>query len=201
MGTNNKGGNKNLSGIAGIITAVGSVAAVVTPLVEKAIDNAGSHPKEKVNEKATEKVKVPELYHKGFPIDLEQAIKILEDCGLKASKSKLTLKEAKPQYKDCFGLQVIDSNPKQGSVVKVGSTVCLRYIPDEVVTESQRIFEETERSKIEVREKKAADKLERKERTRENVAGAVDKARQGVGKIFKRDSKVKFIKGGEALDE
>lgn len=201
MGTNNKGGNKNLSGIAGIITAVGSVAAVVTPLVEKAIDNAGSHPKEKVNEKATEKVKVPELYHKGFPIDLEQAIKILEDCGLKASKSKLTLKEAKPQYKDCFGLQVIDSNPKQGSVVKVGSTVCLRYIPDEVVTESQRIFEETERSKIEVREKKAADKLERKERTRENVAGAVDKARQGVGKIFKRDSKGKIIKEGEALDE
>lgn len=201
MGTNNKGGNKNLSGIAGIITAVGSVAAVVTPLVEKAIDNSRSQPKEKVNEKVTEKVKVPELYHKGFPIDLEQAIKILEDCGLKASKSKLTLKEAKPQYKDCFGSQVIDSNPKQGSVVKVGSTVCLRYIPDEVVTESQRIFEETERSKIEVREKKAADKLERNERTRENVAGAVDKARQGVGKIFKRDSKGKIIEEGEALDE
>lgn len=197
MGNSNKGGNKNLSGIAGIITAVGTVATVVTPLVEKAIDNVGSQPKEKVNEK----VKVPELYHKGFPIDLDQAIKILEDCGLKASKSKLTLKEAKPQYKDCFGSQVIDSNPKQGSAVKVGSTVCLRYIPDEVVVESQKMFDEIERSKIEAKEKKAADKLERKERTRENVVGAVDKARLGVGKIFKRDSKEKIIEEGEVADE
>ncbi len=197
MGTNNKGGNKNLSGIAGIITAVGTVATVVTPLVEKAIDNVGNQPKEKVNEK----VKVPELYHKGFPIDLEQAIKILEDCGLKVSKSKLTLKETKPEYKDCFAEQVMDSNPKQGSVVKVGSTVCLRYIPDEVIVESQKMFDEIERSKIEVREKKVADKLERKERIRESVAGAVDKARRGVGKIFKRDNNEKIIEEGETLDE
>ena len=76
--------------------------------------------------------------------------------------------------------------------MKVGSTVCLRYIPDEVVIESQKIFDEIERSKIEAKEKKAADKLERKERNRENVAGAVDKARQGVGKIFKRDGKKKL---------
>lgn len=197
MGSNNKGGNKNLSGIAGIITAVGTVATVVTPLVEKAIDSAGNQPKEK----ADEKVKVPELYHKGFPIDLEQAIKILEDCGLKASKSKLTLKEAKPQYKDCFGSQVIDSNPKQGSTVKVGSTVCLRYIPDEVIMESQKMFDEIERSKIEAKEKKEADRLERKERTKESVITAVDKARQGVGKIFKRESKEQNIEEGETSNE
>lgn len=192
-----KGGNKNLSGIVGIITAVGSVATVVTPLVEKAIDSAGNQPKEIVDEK----VKVPELYHKGFPIDLEQAIKILEDCGLKSSRTKLTVKEAKPRYKDCFSEQVINSNPKQGSIVKVGSTVCLKYITDEVITESQKMFDEIERSKIEAREKKATDRLERKERTKESVARAVDKARQGVGKIFKQDSKGKNIEEGEMTNE
>lgn len=180
--------NGNLTNTASVISALAGLATAATPLVTKAIENT----RDKSSEKIEEKVKVPELYHKGFPIDLDQAIKILEDCGLKASKSKLTLKEAKPQYKDCFGSQVIDSNPKQGSTVKVGSTVCLRYIPDEVVIESQKIFDEIERSKIEAKEKKAADKLERKERNRENVAGAVDKARQGVGKIFKRDGKKKL---------
>lgn len=189
--------NGNLTNTASVISALAGLATAATPLVTKAIENA----RDKSSEKIEEKVKVPELYHKGFPIDLDQAIKILEDCGLKTSKSKLTLKEAKPQYKDCFGSQVIDSNPKQGSVVKVGSTVCLRYIPDEVITESQKIFDEIERSKIEAKEKKAADKLARKERTRESVSGAVDKARQGVGKIFKRDSKGKIIEEGEALDE
>ena len=189
--------NNNLTNTASVISALAGLATAATPLVTKAIENA----RDKSPEKIEEKVKVPELYHKGFPIDLDQAIKILEDCGLKVSKSKLTLKEAKPQYKDCFGSQVIDSNPKQGSAVKVGSTVCLRYIPDEVVKESQKMFDEIERSKIEAKEKKAADKLERKERTRESVVGAVDKARQGVGKIFKRDSKGKIIEEGEGADE
>lgn len=72
---------------------------------------------------------------------------MLEDCGLKSSTSKLTIKEANPRYKDCFDSQVIGSNPKQGTVVKIGSTVCLRYIPDEVIIESQKIFDELQRNK------------------------------------------------------
>lgn len=195
MGTNNKSGNKNLSGIAGIITAVGTVATVVTPLVEKAIDSAGNQPKERTDEK----VKVPELYHKGFPIDLEQAINILEDCGLKNSKSKLTIKDANPRYKDYSPEQVIDSNPKQGTVVKIGSTVCLKYIPNEVIVESQKIFDEMERSKADAKAKKTANKLERKERTKENIAETVDKAKQGVKRVFKKNNKERsLIEEGDA---
>ena len=83
MGASNNKGNRNLNGIAGIITAIGTVVTVATPLIEKAIDSAGTETKVKVEDK----VKIPELYRKGFPIDLEQAIKILEDCGLKSSIS------------------------------------------------------------------------------------------------------------------
>lgn len=189
MGASNNKGNRNLSGIASIITAIGTVVTVATPLIEKAIDSAGTETKVKVEDK----VKIPELYRKGFPIDLEQAIKILEDCGLKSSTSRLTLRESSPKYKDCFDSQVIDSNPRQGTTVKIGSTICLRYIPNEVIVESQRLFDEMEHTKVEAREKKDIKKLERRE--------TIDKAAQGVRKIFKRNSKDKIDKEGETIDE
>lgn len=130
MGTNNTNkNNKGSTDVIGVISALAGLATAATPLVANAINNA----KNKSSEKTEEKIKIPELYHKGFPIDLEQAVRMLEDCGLKSSTSKLTIKEANPRYKDCFDSQVIGSNPKQGTVVKIGSTVCLRYIPDEVL--------------------------------------------------------------------
>ena len=180
MGTNNTNkNNKNPTDVIGVISALAGLATAATPLVVNAINNA----KSKSSEKSEEKIKIPELYHKGFPIDLSQAVKILEDCGLKSSTSKLTVKEANPRYRDCFDSQVIGSNPKQGTLVRIGSTVCLRYIPEEVILESQKIFDEMQRSKIEA-----------KERTRENFSVAVKKTKRGVGKIFKRGNKVESIK-------
>ena len=120
MGTNNTNkNNKGSTDVIGVISALAGLATAATPLVANAINNA----KNKSSEKTEEKIKIPELYHKGFPIDLEQAVRMLEDCGLKSSTSKLTIKEANPRYKDCFDSQVIGSNPKQGTVVKIGSTV------------------------------------------------------------------------------
>lgn len=172
MGTNNTNkNNKGSTDVIGVISALAGLATAATPLVANAISNA----KSKSSEKAEEKIKIPELYHKGFPIDLKQAIKMLDDCGLKSSTSKLTIKEANPRYKDCFDSQVIGSNPKQGAVVKIGSTVCLRYIPDEVIIESQKIFDELQRNKKEA-----------KERTRENFSVAVQKTKRGVTKILKK---------------
>ena len=117
MGTNNTNkNNKGSTDVIGVISALAGLATAATPLVANAINNA----KNKSSEKTEEKIKIPELYHKGFPIDLEQAVRMLEDCGLKSSTSKLTIKEANPRYKDCFDSQVIGSNPKQGTVVKIG---------------------------------------------------------------------------------
>ena len=59
MGTKS---NKNISGVIGAIGAVGGLITAVTPLVEKAIDNAQNKPTEKMDTK----VIIPELYRKGF---------------------------------------------------------------------------------------------------------------------------------------
>ena len=50
-----------------------------------------------------------------------------------------------------------------------------------------------EHTKVEAREKKDIKKLERRE--------TIDKAAQGVRKIFKRNSKDKIDKEGETIDE
>ena len=147
MGTKS---NKNISGVIGAIGAVGGLITAVTPLVEKAIDNAQNKPTEKIDTK----VIIPELYRKGFPIDLEQAEELLTERGLKVSKSKLRMKEADPKYRDYEDTQVIDSNPKQGAKVKVGTTVCLRYITAEVIEESQKIFDDDEGEYVDYEEVK-----------------------------------------------
>ena len=186
MGTNNTNkNNKNSTDAIGVISALAGLATAATPLVVNAINNA----KSKSSDKTEEKIKIPELYRKGFPIDLHQAVKILEDCGLKSFTSKLTIKEANPRYKDCFDLQVISSNPKQGTLVKIGSTVCLRYIPEEVIAESQKLFDEMQRNKMET-----------KERTKEKISVVVQKTKQGAVKIFKRSNKVESIEE-EVSDE
>lgn len=190
MGTKS---NKNISGVIGAIGAVGGLITAVTPLVEKAIDNAQNKPTEKIDTK----VIIPELYRKGFPIDLEQAEELLTERGLKVSKSKLRMKEADPKYRDYEDTQVIDSNPKQGVKVKIGTTVCLRYITAEVIEESQKIFDDSVRIKQEAKEKKAAEKQEKKERLKESVSETMDSAKSGLEKIFKKDRKAIEAEKGE----
>ena len=190
MGTKS---NKNISGVIGAIGAVGGLITAVTPLVEKAIDNAQNKPTEKIDTK----VIIPELYRKGFPIDLEQAEELLTERGLKVSKSKLRMKEADPKYRDYEDTQVIDSNPKQGVKVKIGTTVCLRYITAEVIEESQKIFDDSVRIKQEAKEQKAAEKQEKKERLKESVSETMDSAKSGLEKIFKKDRKAIEAEKGE----
>ena len=190
MGTKS---NKNISGVIGAIGAVGGLITAVTPLVEKAIDNAQNKPTEKIDTK----VIIPELYRKGFPIDLEQAEELLTERGLKVSKSKLRMKEADPKYRDYEDTQVIDSNPKQGVKVKIGTTVCLRYITAEVIEESQKIFDDSVRIKQEAKEQKAAEKQEKKERLKESVSETMDSAKSGLEKIFKKDRKTIEAEKGE----
>ena len=67
------------------------------------------------------------------------------------------MSEADPKYRHCEDTQVIDSNPKKGVRVKVGTTVCLRYITAEVIEESQKIFDDSIRIK-----KKQGTKSQRK---------------------------------------
>ena len=188
--------NKNIAGIIGAIGAVGGLINAATPLVEKAIDNAQNN-----LEKMDSKVVIPELYRKGFPIDLAQAEELLTERGLKVSKSKLRMKEADPKYRDYEDTQVIDSNPKQGTKVRTWTTVCLRYITADVIEESQKIFDDGIRIKQEAKEQKAAERQEKKERLKESVSETMDSAKSGLGKIFKKDRKAIEAEKGETLDE
>ena len=125
------------------------------------------------------------------------AEELLTERGLKVSKSKLRMKEADPKYRDYEDTQVIDSNPKQGVKVKIGTTVCLRYITAEVIEESQKIFDDSVRIKQEAKEQKAAEKQEKKERLKESVSETMDSAKSGLEKIFKKDRKAIEAEKGE----
>ena len=52
-----------------------------------------------------------------------------------------------------------------------------------------------------VREQKAAEKQEKKERLKESVSETMDSAKSGLGKIFKKDRKAIEAEKGETIDE
>lgn len=168
-------------GVKIIEVAIPAAIGVVAKMADKAIDK----PDAKEN-----KIKIPDLYRKGFALELEQATQILNDFGLKAAPSRIGLKEANKKYKDYIHNQVIDSNPKQGASVNPGSIVYLKYITQDVIDASQKIFDDSIQAKQEAKEKKAADKLERNEKMKENISETVSTAKSNIGKIFRREHKV-----------
>ncbi len=180
MGSNNKS-NKNYSNILGAIGAVAGLVQAASPMVEKAMDKSKD-----ATDKTNTKVIIPDLYRKDFPIDLEQAKILLSDSGLKYSESKMVIKDANKKYKDCFDFQVITSSPKQGASVNQGTTVYLKYITQEVIDASIKIFEDEEKAKAELKEQKAIEKQERKDHRKEKVSEVTDKARNTISHIFKK---------------
>ena len=148
-----------------------SLAATVLPLVEPAI-NIAQDQINKIAEERNQLVEVPELYSKGFPLTIEQATKLLDGLGFKFELIKLSISDAKSKYKDCFDLQVIETHPKAKQKVKPGSNILIKYITQEVIDESQKIFEEAVKQKI-----------ANKEKTKQTVTNAIDVAKKGVQKI------------------
>ena len=166
---------KSSSGLSKLI--IGAAVPAAIEIVENVANKAIDKQPEKSNY-----VIVPDLYRKGFLLELDQATKLLEDCGLKSAVSKVTLKEAAVEYKDYCDMQVVDSNPKQGTSVKPGSIVYLKYITSDVIEASQKIYDDIEAEKIEKKEKKAAQKLEQQEKRKETIKGVTDK----ISKVFSR---------------
>lgn len=166
--------------IVGVVTAVAGLVSVATPIVNDIIE------KRKDKDGGNEFVVIPALYDKGFPLKMEQAVELLTNYGLKAMPSMLSLREAHTKYKDCFDGQIVGSKPKSGQKARVGTTVLLRCITQEVIDESQRIFAESEKRKAAVKQEKAAKHSEQMERAKGAVIGTVSKAKSGVEKIALR---------------
>lgn len=171
MGENKKSG----SGLSKVI--IGAAVPAAIEIAENVVNKVIEKQPEKSN-----RIAVPELYREGFLLELDQAVKLLEDCGLKSVGSKVTLKEAAAKYKDYSDMQVIDSNPKQGTIVNPGSIVYLKYITSDVIAASQKIYDDTEAEKLKKKEEKIAQKLERQEKRKETITGVTNR----VSEIFKR---------------
>lgn len=163
--------------IANAVAAIAGLVAAVTPIVTKALD------KKKENSEKEEWITVPALYDKAFPLKLEQAVELLSGYGLKAIPSMLTLKEASPKYKDCSEGQVIGSKPKSGQKARIGTTVLVRCIPQEVVDESLRLFVESEKEKAAGKAERDAKRAEQAAKAKEMAIGAAGRAKTGIEKI------------------
>lgn len=181
-----KSSNKNVGGIAAGITMAASVLPLVKPVIDAVRDYA-----DKSIEERKKLVAVPELYSKEYPLTIEQAVAILESCGLKATLIKAAVSDADIKYRTCFDTQVIKSHPKAKQKVERGTSILVKYVTQEVIDESQRLYELSEKHKAEVQEAKLIKQAERKEKTKQAMTDAVDTAKRGIQKIpvFKKKEK------------
>lgn len=171
--------SNNVGGTLGAAIGLISVAApIVTALLDKLPVKSAD------NKAIVEKVIVPELYAKGFPLTLDQANEKLTSEGFKMIASKLTVSDAKIKYKDCFDMQVVDSQPKSKTRTKPGVTVIVRYVTQEVIDESKKLCEETEHRKAEEKAQKISKRAEQKNQAKQMVSSAIDVSKNRVGKIF-----------------
>lgn len=167
---------------AGNIATGIAMAASVLPLIKPAIDAVRDYT-DKTIEERKKLVTVPELYSKEYPLSVDQAVEILESCGLKATLVKSSLIDADARYKDCFDTQVIKSQPKAKQKVERGASILVKYITQEVINKSIELNATAEKRKAEISYEKSIKQAERKEKTKRVVSNVLNTARQGVSKI------------------
>lgn len=187
--------NGNIGGTLGLVAGI---VGAVTPLAVELIDRI---PKKEELAPSEELIFMPELCSKKFPLKLDEAKELLESRGLKALPIEVRLRDACVKYKDCFELQVVGSDCKPNSKLKPGDTVIVQYVTQEVIDESRRIFEETERQKASLKQERAIKRAEQIGRAKVAVADTADKMRNGLGKMVRRDVKKKKELGKENSHE
>lgn len=176
-GSSNKP-NRNVNKIVSGVTAVTTLLTVAKPVADTIQDYAS-----KTSEDRKRLVSVPELYSKEYPLSVEQAVELLDNCGLKSTLVKTSIDDADVKYRKCFASQVISTKPKGKQKVEPGTMVLVKYITQEVIDESQKIFEELEAKKNEVALNKKNKHLEREQRTKQ----IVQEARSKVQKVFRKN--------------
>ncbi len=176
-GSSNKS-NKNVNKIVSGVTAVTSLITLAKPVADTIQDYAS-----KTSEERKRLVNVPELYSKEYPLSVEQAVELLDNCGLKSTLVKTSIDDADVKYRKCFASQVIGTKPKGKQKVEPGTMVLIKYITQEVIDESQKIFDELEAKKNEMRLQKENKHLEREQRTKQ----IMQDARSKVQKVFQKN--------------
>lgn len=173
------------------IAAVAAILPLVKPVVE-----AGREYIDKAVEERKKLVSVPELYSKEYPITIEQAVEMLESCGLKATLVKTPAPDVR--YRDCFDSQVTGSNPKAKQKVERGTSVMVKYVTQEVIEQSQRLFDISEKRKMEKALEKEKRRAEQKEKAKHTMSDVMDTVKQETSKVF---AAIPKKKGKEDPDE
>ena len=173
--------NKVAKGAGGIATGITMVASVL-PLLKPAIDTVRNYADKSIEERK-KLVTVPELYSKEYPLTIEQAIDMLNSYDLKATLVKATITDANIKYRTCFDSQVIKTQPKARQKVERGTSILVKYITQDVIDESQRLFENAEKQKADLLVEKNTKRSVRKEKTKQVVSGITDTVKQKVAKL------------------
>ena len=175
--------NGNIGGTLGLVAGI---VGAVTPLAVELIDRI---PKKEELGPSEELIFMPELCSKRFPLKLDEAKELLESRGLKALSIEVRLRDACVKYKDCFELQVVGSDRKPNSKLKLGDTVIVQYVTQEVINESRRIFEEAEQQKAALKQERAVKRAKQMERAKVVAGDTAAKAKAGVEKMIRRGKK------------
>ncbi len=177
-GSSSNKSNRNVNKIVSGVTAVTSLITLAKPVADTIQDYAN-----KTSEERKRLISVPELYSKEYPLSVEQAVELLNNCGLKSTLVKTSINDSDIKYRKCFASQVISTKPKGKQKVEPGTMILVKYITQEVIDESQRIFDELEARKNEVALQKKNKHLEREQKTKQ----IVQDVRSKVQKVFRKN--------------
>jgi len=161
---------KTIDAVTGLVDAVGvkDLVQLGASMAHRGVD-AGSKAYAKKSEERSALVEVPEMYSSDYRLKLDDAIRWLEEDGLRA---EAVILQPDVAYKDCSDLEVVATNYKLGKKVKVGTRIILKYVTSDVIEASRKLFDDAE-----------SQKAEQAMRNKENIDKTVANFQQGFGNV------------------
>lgn len=189
MGANDEQiGEKKKIEAKGAICAIGGIifSNMIQPYIKDFVNAIVNKLDYQIKNSKDGKITIPDMCQPDFPLDVETVVSLLEDKKFITATVPLRLKDASSKYKDCINNQVVETSPKQGKRVELESIIKVRYITQDVIDASIKIFEDEEKAKSEHKEKKEIEKQEHKDRRKEKVSEIVDKTKITINHVFKK---------------
>lgn len=155
-------GAKKAVSAAGAIEAVMQYGPSVLEFIEKHI------PEKK------ELVVVPDLCVDGYLLTTAQAEEQLKSKGLTVIFIEARLDDANIKYRGYSEGLVIGSDPKANTKVEPGSMIKVKYISQKVIDESMRLYKEIEAHKIDILNRKKAQKRQRNKKVSQAIQHVKD---------------------------
>lgn len=152
MASSNKHKTNRGNGIK-LATVIGETAITLVPVLDKLIGTASNQISLVSKQKEFEII--PPLYTREESISLNRAVEILTRYGFQPEPVELYIRDAKLEYRDYFDTQVVDPRFMHPQKLKLGKPVILHYITQEVIDESQRLFDVYEKGKADAKRIKA----------------------------------------------